>query len=192
MIISLFSGSTLEVSDDTAAKLDLAITRSNPPPPKNIRIPILSGDTVVVAASTINGIYPKEVWETMEHEKIGDKKCYMGFWHKKGEICNHEKITVPGAQAKRVNVNTSKISPEKLELAKRNLEQLTRTGRIGTEGLSPEAVQRIEERRQKVLDNRAKYSTRPVSKLTEKQQARIDADTKKLEGAESAHGATSN
>ena len=89
MIISLFNGSKLEVSDKMAEVIDQAITSEDAP--KNIKIKLRNGDKATVVISTINGIWSDEQWDRMEHEKVGDWFCSSGHWHRKTEtFCNNQ------------------------------------------------------------------------------------------------------
>lgn len=87
MIISLFSGIGLKVSDDVAQKVDAAITSDNVP--KSVKIPLLTGEPATVVVSTINGIWSDDQWFRMAQEKEGKWECQDGHWHTKNENrCN--------------------------------------------------------------------------------------------------------
>lgn len=119
-----------------------------------IRIPIASGGKVTVDLSSINGVYPEEIWDGMLHEKNGDWMCAQGQWHKKGYTCAHEPPKKPHVEPGQTILEridkppTGKVSDRNWDVMRRNIQGL-KTGGYGIEGLSNEAKIRIEALRQK-------------------------------------------
>jgi hypothetical protein len=137
MIISLFSGATLKVSDDIAVKIDHAL--ASEAAPKSIKIPLLNGDTATVVTSTINGLWSEDQWGIMEHEKVGDWRCSSEHWHRKHEtFCNahvkKDKVeAAPWIRAKSKPASEDKTRNDKwVRMIQINMEHANITGKHGT------------------------------------------------------------
>lgn len=87
MIITFRNNTIIEVSDETAVKLDRLW--GGKAPDRVVKVDNIKGLECTIVLSTISGIYPNELWDEMQHEKVGDVLCKWGTWHPKGERCMH-------------------------------------------------------------------------------------------------------
>lgn len=90
MIIEMFGGKHLRVSEEVAHKIDRLLDLKTKP--ERIKI---EGQSVRL--SEITNLWTDEQWATMEHERAGDFQCSFGFWHARREPCGHTAPVEPPA-----------------------------------------------------------------------------------------------
>jgi hypothetical protein len=134
MIVSLFSGQVIRVTDAVGKYIDETI--SGIEVPHILKVPASNGITSTVKVSTINGIWADEQWEAMEHEKAGDRLCSQLFWHKRNEACGHQEKTPEDYDLSWMRdvpiVEPSTTKEAWMRLVQLNSQELKNTGRYGS------------------------------------------------------------
>jgi hypothetical protein len=174
-VVSFKDSRTIRVSD--VAGPIIAEKIANPlEQTKSINITDVEGNKGTTRVSALNGSYPETMWEGMMHEKNGEWICNpAGRWHKRGERC--ECSRPEGGHVQDQPGLRGSIPQEKWDQARRNIETLKRTGKMGSEGIGAEAAAKIDaelaERRAR-RDARAEDYRPRQRRLTDEQQQRID------------------
>jgi hypothetical protein len=176
-VITFKNSTSIKVNDPIAQDVD-ARWGKRVATKDTIIIPVAgTGQKVTVSLTSINGIYPEEIWDSMLHERNGDWLCAQGQWHKKGYSCAHEPPKVPYAEKGQTILDridkppSGKLSDRHWDVMRRNMAIMKQTGHYGSEGLSEDDINRRAALRAKVESQRMKF--KPLSSEYRRIQKRV-------------------